>query len=100
MTSFLEDSYLGSLANAEITVLPTVDGLRPVRPQGISEEQLRETAAMNRPVQDQPIANQEPSSNTVTLPGGIRMPKETFYVLLAAIVIIAVYYFTRKGRKP
>lgn len=99
--SFLDDSYLGSLHNAEITVLPTVEGLKPVRTQTITEEQLRATAAMNQPIAAQ--TNQAFAENnekdSIQLPGGIRMPKETFYILLAAVVIIAVYYFSARKKE-
>lgn len=97
--SFLNDCYLGELYNAECTVAPTLDGLRPVtRSTGPTEEQLRATAELNRPVTDID-AGQDTHAARVTLPGGISMPKETFYLLLALVVVFAVYYFSSKTKE-
>lgn len=73
MSSFLDESYLGGLGNTDITTVPTVQNDAP----------------------PQPVARR---SETVTLPGGITMPKQTFY-LLAVVVVAAVVYLATKRRK-
>jgi hypothetical protein len=71
--SFLDDSYLGGLGNSDITVAPTVSA---------EQSQLPTT----RP-------------DVVTLPGGISMPKQTFYVIALVVIAAAVYCMTKRKNK-
>ncbi|MDW8332536.1 MAG: hypothetical protein RMK43_12875 [Cyclobacteriaceae bacterium] len=84
--SYLNDGYLESLHKADITLEPTLSGLRPVR---------RETPQPTTHTPPQQIDNPQ----FVYLPGGIRMPKETFYVLLVAVFLIVFYFIARKRPK-
>lgn len=77
-SSFLDDSYLGSLGNSEISIAPTV------APEGARAPQRLPAPA-------------QPDADVVRLPGGIVMPRQTFYVIALAVVAVAVYtYFKRK----
>ena len=72
-SSFLDESYLGGLGNTDITTTPTVSS---------------EPAP-------QPVARR---SDMVTLPGGIVMPKQTFYLIAVVVVAAAVYLYTKRHR--
>ena len=73
MSSFLDESYLGGLGNTDITTAPTVQAEAP------AQQVARRT-------------------DTVTLPGGIVMPKQTFYLLAVVVVAAAVYLYTKRKK--
>jgi phosphotransferase system glucose/maltose/N-acetylglucosamine-specific IIC component len=74
MASYLDETYLGGLLGSDITTTPTLDA---------------------DPAPQQVVIVPE----TVTLPGGIVMPKQTFYVIALVVVAAAVYLYTKKQKR-
>lgn len=74
MSSYLADTFLGAPADDPSVQIGSAGNLSPMTPDGPPK----------------------PEQQLIRLPGGIVLPKRTAMILLAVIVIVALYLLLRK----
>jgi hypothetical protein len=62
------------------------------------EDEFPEGDAGNATSQLYPALGDEPSVEVITLPGGISMPKKTFYAVLALLALLLIIVLIRRRR--
>ena len=62
------------------------------------EDDLPEGDAGNATSQLYPALGDDPPAEMITLPGGISMPKKTFYAVLALLAVIVIIVIIRRRR--